>query len=413
MGDQNVGEPEIIARPIPEGAPLAAPGNNPTSIEEASRRSWSYIAVDNSRVPQAATLRNSNHQVPRSITDTNHQSPITNHLLTLAAWREICLCPCRLWREIMKTTAVVTVPEIEKTSRRNRRSKVPHYLYVLPAVSLFVVFVIYPILWVISESLYGRGASHPTGFVGIDHYRQAFNDPVFWRVLLNMSLWGAITIPVQMVVGGTIAYLIERYTSRSKTFFRVMFFLPVITSVAVVSIVWSQMYAPYYGIIQEYAKYIGLQLNVSPLGEPNLAIYALIVVNIWQWTGFSMIMYVAGLNSIPNDLWDAAKIDGAHGWQLAVRVVVPLLSPVSRSLLLLGVIGTLQTFPIVHLMTDGGPDHASEIFGTYIFKQGFVIGDTGYASALSTLVLIIALVLSIIQIAVLGARLGPSRKPTL
>jgi raffinose/stachyose/melibiose transport system permease protein len=313
----------------------------------------------------------------------------------------------------MKTTAVVTVPEIEKTNRRNRRSKVPHYLYVLPAVSLFVVFVIYPILWVISESLYGRGASHPTGFVGIDHYRQAFNDPVFWRVLLNMFLWGAITIPVQMVVGGVIAYLIERYTSRSKTFFRVMFFLPVITSVAVVSIVWSQMYAPYYGIIQEYAKYIGLQLNVSPLGEPNLAIYALIVVNIWQWTGFSMIMYVAGLNSIPNDLWDAAKIDGAHGWQLAVRVVVPLLSPVSRSLLLLGVIGTLQTFPIVHLMTDGGPDHASEIFGTYIFKQGFVIGDTGYASALSTLVLIIALVLSIIQIAVLGARLGPSRKPTL
>ena len=317
------------------------------------------------------------------------------------------------WRELMKTTGVVTRLEIEKTNRGSRRSKAFYYLYVLPAVSLFVVFVIYPILWVISESLYGRGASHPAGFVGIDHYLQALNDPVFWRVLLNMFLWGAITIPVQMVVGGVIAYLIERYTSRSKTFFRVMFFLPVITSVAVVSIVWSQMYAPYYGIIQEYAKYIGLQLNVSPLGEPSLAIYALIVVNIWQWTGFSMIMYVAGLNSIPNDLWDAAKIDGAHGWQLAVRVVVPLLSPVSRSLLLLGVIGTLQTFPIVHLMTDGGPDHASEIFGTYIFKQGFVIGNTGYASALSTLVLIIALVLSVIQISVLGARISPSRKPAI
>jgi raffinose/stachyose/melibiose transport system permease protein len=310
----------------------------------------------------------------------------------------------------MKTMAVTTVPEVERTNRRTRRDRESYYLYVLPAVLLFVVFVAYPILWVIAESLYGRGASHPAGFVGLDHYWQAFNDPVFWRVLLNMFLWGAVTIPVQMLVGGVIAYLIERYTSRSKTFFRVMFFLPVITSVSVVSIVWSQMYAPYYGIIQEYAKLIGLQLSVSPLGEPSLAIYALIAVNIWQWTGFSMIMYVAGLNNISSELWDAARIDGAQGWQLAARVVVPLLSPVTRSLLLLGVIGTLQTFPIVHLMTDGGPDHASEIFGTYIFKQGFVIGDTGYASALSTLVLVIALVLSVIQIVVLGARLSPKRK---
>ena len=288
------------------------------------------------------------------------------------------------------------------------KKRLPAYLYVLPAVLLFVLFVAYPILWVVCESLYGAGASHPGGFVGLNHYWQAFQDPVFWRVLLNMSLWGAITIPIQMVLGGTIAYLIERHTHRSKTFFRVMFFLPVITSVSVVSMVWSQMYAPYYGIIQEYAKLIGLQLSVSPLGEPSLVIYALILVNVWQWTGFSMLMYVAGLNNIPGELWDAARIDGAHGVQLATRVIVPLVSPVTRSLLLLGVIGTLQTFPIVHLMTDGGPDHASEIFGTYIFKQGFVIGDTGYASALSTLVLGLALGLSVIQIVFLGARLTPA-----
>jgi raffinose/stachyose/melibiose transport system permease protein len=116
---------------------------------------------------------------------------------------------------------------------------------------------------------------------------------------------------------------------------------------------------------------------------------------------------VAGINNIPADLFDAASIDGAHGWSLVTRVVVPLVSPVTRSLLLLGVIGTLQTFPIVHLMTDGGPDHAREIFGTYIFKQGFVIGDTGYSSALSTLVLLLALLLSVVQIVVLGSRVSP------
>jgi raffinose/stachyose/melibiose transport system permease protein len=278
------------------------------------------------------------------------------------------------------------------------------YLYVLPATVMFVGLVAYPILWVFGESF--RGANRK-GFVGFDLYIRAFSDPVFWCVLRNMFYWGAITIPLQMVLGGSIAYLIERYTSRSRTFFRVMFFLPVVTSVSVVSIVWGQMYAPYYGIVQEYLKYIGVQLTVAPLGEPNTAIFALILVNIWQWTGFSMIMYIAGINGIPSELFDAALIDGANGWNLAVRVVVPLLSPVTRSLLLLGVIGTLQTFPIVHLMTGGGPDHASEIFGTYIFKQGFVIGDSGYSAALSVLALLIALALSVLQIGVLGSRLGP------
>jgi raffinose/stachyose/melibiose transport system permease protein len=278
---------------------------------------------------------------------------------------------------------------------------------------MFVAFVAYPILWVIVESLYGVNGSLGSQFVGLAQYLRALGDPVFWRVLCNMFLWGAITIPVQMLIGGGIAYLIERYTSRSKTFFRVMFFLPVITSVSVVSIVWAQMYAPYYGIIQEYMKDLGIQLNIALLADPNTAIFSLIIVNIWQWTGFSMIMYIAGISNIPNDLFDAARIDGANGWKLATKIVVPLLSPVTRSLLLLGVIGTLQTFPIVQLMTDGGPDHASEIFGTYIFKQGFVIGDTGYSSALSALVLMIALILSVIQIVALGAQLTPKRRQTV
>jgi raffinose/stachyose/melibiose transport system permease protein len=284
------------------------------------------------------------------------------------------------------------------------------YLYIFPAVVMFVAFVAYPILWVAIESFYGQKGSHGSAPVGLDQYLRAFADPVFWHVLGNMFLWGLITIPVQMLIGGLIAYFIERYTRRSKTFFRVMFFLPVITSVSVVSIVWAQMYAPYYGIVQEYLKYLGIQLSVAPLGEPRTAIFALIIVNIWQWTGFSMIMYVAGLNNIPGEIFDAARIDGAHGLKLAVRIIVPLVSPVTRSLLLLGVIGTLQTFPIVYLMTDGGPDHASEVFGTYIFKQGFVISDTGYSSALSTLVLAIALILSIIQIVALGAKLSPTPK---
>jgi ABC-type sugar transport system permease subunit len=211
-----------------------------------------------------------------------------------------------------------------------------------------------------------------------------------------------------MLIGGLIAYGIENYTYRSKTFFRTAFFLPVVTSVAVIAIVWEQMYAPYYGILHEFLKNLGLPIESSLLADADTTIFALIIVNIWQWTGFSMLMYIVGLNNIPAEIYDAAKIDGASGLNLALFVLIPMLGPVTKSLLLLGIIGTLQTFPVVYLMTTGGPDHASEVFGTYIFKQAFVLGQTGYAATLSVAVLVIALALTIVQIVWLGSQLAPT-----
>jgi ABC-type sugar transport system permease subunit len=302
--------------------------------------------------------------------------------------------------------------QTEHSARRSHCA--PHhafrsYLYVLPATLIFVGFVAYPVLWVVLRSCERPTPAGGTAGFTFAHYARAFADPVFWLMLRNMTLWGVITIPVQMVIGGTLAYLIERCTRHSRTFFRTMFFLPVVTSVSVVAIVWSQMYAPYYGIVQEYLRRVGLQLGIALLADPDTVIYALIVVNIWQWTGFSMIMYVAGINNIPEDIFDASKIDGARGWPMAWYVIVPIVSPVKKSLLLLGIIGTLQTFPVVYLMTNGGPDHASEIFGTYIFKQGFVLGNTEYSAALSVIVLVLSLVLSVVQIVAFGAQLAPQR----
>lgn len=293
--------------------------------------------------------------------------------------------------------------------RRKRFSGSTAYLFLLPATLLFVVFVAYPILWVIGKSLYVHQPDGSDTFGGITNYLDTFRDPVFWIVVRNMVLWGLITIPVQMLIGGTVAYFIERHTYAWRGFFRTMYFLPVVTSVSVISLVWIQIYAPYYGIAQEYLQRIGITLTTSPIGDSTMAIYALILVNIWQWTGFSMLMYVAGFANLPPEVLDAARVDGAHGFKLAVFVIIPMVSPVTRSLLLLGVIGTLQTFPIVHLMTGGGPNHASEIFGTYIFRQSFVLGDTGIGATLSVVVLALALILSIAQIVFLGADLGPTR----
>ncbi|CAM5763038.1 ABC transporter permease [Labrys miyagiensis] len=301
-------------------------------------------------------------------------------------------------------------PVVLVAERRSRRSRLASYGFVIPATTLFAVFIAYPILWVLGQSLYGRNAAGVTAFSGVANYAAVLGDATFWIVVRNMVLWAVITIPVQMLIGGLLAYFIERHTHRLRGFFRTAFFLPVVTSVSVVSLVWVQIYAPYYGIAQEYLKHLGIVMSNSPIGDPKTAIYALIIVNIWQWTGFSMLMYIAGIANMPSEILDAARIDGATGWRLAVHVVVPMLAPATKSLLLLGIIGTLQTFPIVHLMTGGGPNRASEVFGTYIFKQSFVIGDTGGGAALSVIVLLLALILSLAQIILLGARLTPAAK---
>jgi raffinose/stachyose/melibiose transport system permease protein len=296
----------------------------------------------------------------------------------------------------------------EATQRPARFGLATHYIFALPATLLFVVFIAYPIVWVLDQSLYAKSNGDGFAFSGLRNYWAIVSDQTFWVVVRNMILWGAITIPVQMLIGGTLAYFIERHTDRLKGFFRTAFFLPVVTSVSVVSLVWVQIYAPYYGIAQGYLKEVGIVMASSPIGDPKTAIYALIVVNIWQWTGFSMLMYIAGIANMPGEVLDAARVDGAKGWKLAVNVVIPMLAPSTKSLLLLGILGTLQTFPIVHLMTGGGPNRASEVFGTYIFKQSFVLGDTGSGAALSVIVLIAALALSILQIVALGARLTPA-----
>lgn len=286
------------------------------------------------------------------------------------------------------------------------RNTASRYFFALPAVILFAVFVAYPIIWVFAESV----TSPSTARFSIGAYSSVLTDRVFWIATTNMVIWALITIPVQMIFGGLIAYYIEHHTKRFKGFFRTMFFLPVVTSVSVVSIVWVHIYAPYYGIAQEYFRHIGIQLSTSPLGDPKVAIYALIVVNIWQWTGFSMLMYIAGISNLPQEVLDAAKVDGARGWRLGVYVIIPMLAPATKSLLLLGILGTLQTFPIVHLMTGGGPNRSSEVFGTFIFKESFIVNDVARGAALSVIVLCIALVLSLVQIIGLGTNLTPAKE---
>lgn len=284
-----------------------------------------------------------------------------------------------------------------------RKYNIPGYLFILPAILFFLIYILYPIIFVGWSSAFEWSTLKNMTFVGLDNYFKVFKDDVFWTTMKNSMIWIVTTVPIQATIGFFLAYIIEDKLRRGRGFYRTAFFLPVATSVSVVAIVWGKMLQPYQGIITHYLSEIGVKGQINILGMPDTAILGCIIANIWEWTGWSMILYVAGISQISEDMKEAARIDGATRWQEIRYLYFPALASTHKSLLMLGVIGSLQTFGLIYSMTGGGPNHASEMPGTYIFQTGFTNQQMGYASALSMVTLLFALVLTVIQVKGLGA----------
>lgn len=292
---------------------------------------------------------------------------------------------------------------VASSKRIKKKYNIPGYLFILPSILFFVFYILYPIVFVGWSSVYDWSTLKNMTFVGVENYTKIFRDKVFWTTMKNSLYWIITTVPIQAALGFFLAYIVEERLRKGKGIFRTVFFLPVATSVAVVAIVWGKMLQPYQGIITHYLSEIGLKGQMNILGMPKSAIFGCIIANIWEWTGWSMIMYVAGMSQIPDDMKEAAKIDGATRWKEIRYIYFPSLASTHKSLLMLGIIGSLQTFGLIYTMTGGGPNHASEMPGTYIFQMGFTNQKMGYASALSMVTLLFALIMTVIQVKGLGA----------
>ncbi len=286
---------------------------------------------------------------------------------------------------------------------QKKKYNIVGYLFIFPALLFFCIYILYPILFVLWGSVFSWTNLRNMEFVGFNNFAAIIKDRNIIKIIRNSILWILITIPIQACIGFFLAYLIEERLKRGKGFFRTVFFLPVATSVSVVAIIWGKMYLPYNGLFQTILSSMGMSVTVNVLGDPKASIYGIIFTNVWEWTGWSMIMYVAGISQIPEELKEAAKIDGAGRWKEIKHIFLPALAPTHKSLLMLGIIGSLQTFALVYTMTNGGPNYASEMPGTYLFKMGFTNQQMGYASALSVVFLLFALVLTMVQIKFLGS----------
>jgi multiple sugar transport system permease protein len=276
------------------------------------------------------------------------------------------------------------------------------FWFALPALALIAVFFVLPVAAGLALSLsdfdiYALGNLDYLRFVGFGNYARLVQDPLFWRALLNTFYFVLVGGPLSVLVSLGAALLINARLVRWKGLFRVVFFLPVMTALVAVAVVWRYIYHPRYGLLNYALGLVGIE-PVDWLGDPLLAMPALILMAVWKNFGYNMIIFIAGLQSIPEQLYDSARIDGAGRFQQLRYITLPLLAPTFVFVGLLTMIGSFQLFAEPYVMTQGGPGDATLSVVLLMYEQGFRWWNLGYAAAIAFLLFAIMLAGTILQL---------------
>lgn len=277
------------------------------------------------------------------------------------------------------------------------------YAFLAPSFIILAVFTYFPVVYAFGISFFKwrilRG--EPT-FFGLGNYELLFTSEDFWQAMWNTLYFAMGSIPTGMAIALLIAIVLNR-PLRGLAIYRTAFFLPTITSLVAVSIVWLWIYHPDVGLMNYILKMFGLS-SVRWLNAPQSAMPALIILGIWRGLGYNIIIYLAGLQNIPQHLYEAAKIDGANRWQLFRHITWPLLTPTSFFILIIAIINSFQSFTQIHVMTQGGPIGSTTVIVYYLYQQAFQQFNMGYGSAIAMVLFAIILGLTVIQMKLLGPR---------
>jgi len=276
-----------------------------------------------------------------------------------------------------------------------------NYLYVLPAILFIVFFVLYPILYNFFNSFFEWQSLRQDTiiYVGLKNFINLVKDPVTLIILKNTVIFFVITVVVQLGLALILAYLFSGFMGKIKgsNLMKTIVFTPVTANYVVVGIAFLRLLDMSFGDINLIIRAIGLDniININWLGNPTAALYTLIFISIWKWTGYSMVIYFAGLMAIPQELKEAALIDGANNRGIFVRVIFPSLRSTHYTVLILNLIGVFKTFDHVQAITQGGPGRATQFFSTYIYLNATQLFKQGYASAYAVILFILTLAATI------------------
>jgi len=295
------------------------------------------------------------------------------------------------------SSAVAVTPAIQPARRSPRlRRRLELAVLLSPALLLFTGFVLLPIVIAAYDGLYKWTGFGPlSGFVGLRNYKLALTDPAFQQAILHNVIIAVLSIVIQLPISIAIALLLNRRI-RGRSALRLLVFAPYVLSQAITGVMWLLMLQP-GGFVDQLMKAVGLGGLVQLwLADLHIVLYTMFVVLTWQFIGFGIILLVAGLQGIPAELGEAAALDGASGWQTTRRITLPLLGPTIRILIFLSIIGSLQVFDVVWIMTAGGPAGASSTMATYLVQHGFSSSEFGYGSAVAVIMFIVCFVFALV-----------------
>lgn len=284
--------------------------------------------------------------------------------------------------------------------KREVKRKWAGFFFVLPGLVSYLVWTLYPIIKSFMMSLYKWNINPriPNKFVGLSNYVKLFHDDIFYTALINTLKYVIVTVPGQMILGLFIAVLLSRGL-KGQTFFRLLYYMPVITSWVVVSVLFQYLFATRGGLVNYLLKDVLhlIKSDIRWLAQENTAMIPIYVLGIWKGIGWSMLIFLAGLQSIPKQLYEAAKIDGANSWLILRKITIPMLRPVIAFQTVMLTIGGFNVFLSVYVITGGGPRNSTQVLSSYMFKEAFDYFHFGYGAAIAVIFFLIVFTIAQIQ----------------
>jgi raffinose/stachyose/melibiose transport system permease protein len=292
--------------------------------------------------------------------------------------------------------SVETIPTRQKNDHAAIRKLVP-LPFLLPAVLIYAIFALYPMVSALILSFQDwDGVSVERSFVGLQNYTQIFTqDPVFWTAVRNSLVWVGLSLIVPTGVGLLLALALNQKLF-ARTTFRAVFYLPAIIASIAVATIWSWMYNPILGVVNAGLKSFGLGSWIQDwLGDPKIALFSIFVAYVWQSSGVAMVLFLAGLQGVPEELKEAARVDGANNGRVFWHVIVPCLRDTFIVVIVLTIINSLKVFDLIVGMTSGGPAQSTQVLALWSYTQSFGLHDFGNGMAIAIVLLIITLVIVI------------------
>ena len=278
------------------------------------------------------------------------------------------------------------------------------YIFLAPALSAIFVFFFIPVLaaFIISFTdfdIYALGDISTVRFVGLSNYIKLFDDPLFFTALKNTFYFVIMSGPLSIAVSLAAALLLNSKLVKYKSIFRLSYFIPVVTTLVAVAIVWRFIYHPKFGIINYLLSLIGIA-PIDWLGEPSTAMPAIVLMSVWKNFGYNMIIFIAGLQNIPEDLYEAASIEGASEWQQFKSITLPMLAPTTIFISIITMIGYFQLFAEPYVMTQGGPLNSTLSIVQFMYQEGFRWWNMGYSAAIAFVLFFIIMIGTVVQLKV-------------